>query len=129
MLRAGSRRFAFVSSSTKDFQHRSRRSIEPRFFTNLPSTNHRNSTLRPLVVLSSIIAKTLANAGWPKLDEKRYLYEHARRPAWEFERQLREWNISVAAEREQHVAPYPGTLDLTVWLTRATCTRGTRADR
>ncbi len=24
---------------------------------------------------------------------KRYLFEHARRPAWEFERQLRDWNI------------------------------------
>jgi len=57
------------------------------------TTSHGNGTLRPLVVLSPINAKTLANAGWSKLDVKRYLYEHARRPAWEFERQLRDWNI------------------------------------
>ncbi|MCW5604289.1 MAG: hypothetical protein KIT18_07075, partial [Burkholderiales bacterium] len=27
------------------------------------------------------------------LDVKRYLFEHARMPAWEFERHLRDWNI------------------------------------
>ncbi len=57
------------------------------------TTSHGNGTLRPLVVLSPIIAQTLAKAGWSKLDVKRYLFEHARRPAWEFERQLRDWNI------------------------------------
>jgi hypothetical protein len=57
------------------------------------TTHHGNGTLRPLVVLSPIIAQTLARAGWSKLDVKRYLYQHARRPAWEFERQLHEWNI------------------------------------
>jgi hypothetical protein len=57
------------------------------------TTSHGNGTLRPLVVLSPIIAETLAKAGWSKLDVKRYLFEHARRPAWEFERQLRDWNI------------------------------------
>jgi hypothetical protein len=57
------------------------------------TTHHGNGTLRPLVVLSPIIAQTLAKAGWSKLDVKRYLYEHARRPAWEFQRQLRDWNI------------------------------------
>jgi hypothetical protein len=57
------------------------------------TTSHGHGTLRPLVVLSPIIARTLAKAGWSKLDVKRYLFEHARRPAWEFERQLRDWNI------------------------------------
>jgi hypothetical protein len=57
------------------------------------TTHHGNGTLRPLVVLSPIIAQTLAKAGWSKLDVKRYIYEHARRPAWEFQRQLRDWNI------------------------------------
>jgi hypothetical protein len=57
------------------------------------TTHHGNGTLRPLVVLSPIIAQTLARAGWSKLDVKRYIYEHARRPAWEFQRQLRDWNI------------------------------------
>ena len=32
-------------------------------------------------------------AGWSKADVKRYLFEHARRPAHDFERQLRDWNI------------------------------------
>jgi len=57
------------------------------------TTSHGNGMLRPLIVLSPIIAETLARAGWSKSDVKRYLYEHARRPAWEFERQLRDWNI------------------------------------
>jgi hypothetical protein len=57
------------------------------------TTSHGMGSLRPLVVLSPIIAEQLAKAGWSKLDVKRYLYEHARRPAYDFERQLRDWNI------------------------------------
>ena len=57
------------------------------------TTNHGNGTLRPLAVVSPIIAETLAKAGWSKADVKRYLFEHARRPAYDFERQLRDWNI------------------------------------
>jgi hypothetical protein len=57
------------------------------------TTSHGMGTLRPLVVLSPILARTLAKAGWSKRDVKNYLFEHARRPAWEFERQLRDWNI------------------------------------
>jgi hypothetical protein len=57
------------------------------------TTSHGNGMLRPLVVVSPIIAETIARAGWSKADVKRYLYEHARLPAWEFERQLRDWNI------------------------------------
>ena len=57
------------------------------------TTSHGMGSLRPLVVLSPIIAETIAKAGWSKLDVKRYLYEHARRPAFDFERQLRVWNI------------------------------------
>lgn len=57
------------------------------------TTSHGNGTLRPLVVLSPIIAETIAKAGWSKLDVKRFIFEHARMPAWEFERQLRDWNI------------------------------------
>ena len=57
------------------------------------TTSHGMGTLRPLVVVSPIIAETLAKAGWSKLDVKRYLFEHARRPAHDFERQLRVWNI------------------------------------
>jgi hypothetical protein len=57
------------------------------------TTSHGNGMLRPLVVLSPIIVETIANAGWTKADVKQYLYDHARLPAWEFERQLRVWNI------------------------------------
>ena len=40
-----------------------------------------------------IIAETIAKAGWSKHDVKQYLFDHARMPAWEFERYLRDWNI------------------------------------
>ncbi|MBI3938432.1 MAG: hypothetical protein HY323_15760, partial [Betaproteobacteria bacterium] len=48
-------------------------------------------TNRPLVVLSPIVAETIAKAGWSKADVKRYLFDHARMPAWQFERYLRDW--------------------------------------
>ncbi len=57
------------------------------------TTSHGMGSLRPLIVISPIIAEQLAKAGWSKLDVKRFLYEHARRPAFDFERQLRVWNI------------------------------------
>jgi len=47
--------------------------------------------LRPLVLMSPIIAETIASAGWSKQDVQRYLFEHARMPAWEFERFQRDW--------------------------------------
>ena len=56
-------------------------------------------TLRPLILLSPILAETIASAGWSKQDVKRYIYDHARIPAWEFERQLQWtqkpiWNLT-----------------------------------
>ena len=50
-------------------------------------------TLRPLILLSPILAETIARAGWSKLQVKQYLYEHARMPAWQFERYLRDWTL------------------------------------
>ena len=47
--------------------------------------------LRPLALITPIIAETIAAAGWSKHDVKRFLFEHARMPAWEFERLLRDW--------------------------------------
>ena len=44
---------------------------------------------RPYCSLGELAALT----GWTKADVKQYLYDHARLPAWEFERQLRVWNI------------------------------------
>src|SRR5262249_21287958 len=57
------------------------------------TTSHGNGALRPLVVITPIVAETIARAGWSKANVKKYLFEHARRPAWEFERQLNVWNI------------------------------------
>ena len=48
-------------------------------------------TLRPLVLITPIIARTIAAAGWSKHDVKRFLFEHARQPAWQFERMMRDW--------------------------------------
>ncbi|KWT92075.1 MULTISPECIES: hypothetical protein [unclassified Variovorax] len=47
--------------------------------------------LRPLALITPIIAETIAAAGWSKADVKRFLFERARMPAWEFERLLRDW--------------------------------------
>ena len=48
-------------------------------------------TLRPLMLLSPIIAETIAGWGWSKQDLKRHLFENARITACEFERMLRDW--------------------------------------
>jgi len=50
-----------------------------------------SGTLRPLVLLSPILAQTIAKAGWSKQDVKQYFFEHARIPAGQFERILRDW--------------------------------------
>ena len=50
-------------------------------------------TLRPLVLLTPILAETFAKAGWTKDRLRRYLFDHARVPAWEFERMLRDWTM------------------------------------
>jgi hypothetical protein len=49
-------------------------------------------TLRPLVMLSPIIAQSIAKAGWTKRDVQQYLFDHARIPAAQFERFMRDWN-------------------------------------
>jgi len=41
--------------------------------------------------LTPILAETIAKAGWSKRDVKQYLFDHARTPAWELERNLRDW--------------------------------------
>jgi hypothetical protein len=48
-------------------------------------------TLRPALVLSPILAQTIARAGWTKDDVKRYLFEHARMPAWRVEAFTETW--------------------------------------
>ena len=48
-------------------------------------------TLRPAVILTPILAETMAKAGWSKADVKRYLYDHARLPAWKVESYTETW--------------------------------------
>jgi hypothetical protein len=50
-------------------------------------------TIRPLVLLSPILAQTIAKAGWSKHDVKKHLFEHARMPAWMYEKILRDWTL------------------------------------
>jgi hypothetical protein len=57
------------------------------------TTSHGHGSLRPLAVITPITARTLAEAGWNKARVQEWLFEHVRLPAWEFERQLHEWNI------------------------------------
>lgn len=51
------------------------------------------ASVRPLILLSPILAQTIAKAGWSKADVQRYLFEHARIPASQFERILRDWTV------------------------------------
>jgi len=48
-------------------------------------------TLRPILILSPILAETIARAGWSKSDVKRYLFDHARMPAWRVEAFTEKW--------------------------------------
>lgn len=50
-----------------------------------------HGTLRPALVISPILAETIAKAGWTKARVKRYLYDHARMPAWRAEVLMERW--------------------------------------
>jgi len=56
------------------------------------TTSFGGGSLRPLVLLTPILAETIAKAGWSKLDTQKFLFEHARMPVWKIERTLRDWN-------------------------------------
>jgi len=45
-------------------------------------------TYRPLLILSPILARTIAKSGWSKDDVKAWLFENARMPASQFEKYL-----------------------------------------
>jgi hypothetical protein len=62
-------------------------------------------TLRPQLLLSPIIAETIAASGWSKADLRCHLFEHARLPAREFERILRDWTQKPTWNlKEEHEA-------------------------
>jgi hypothetical protein len=42
-------------------------------------------TLRPMLILTPILAETIAKAGWSKRKLKQWLYDHARMEAWRVE--------------------------------------------
>ena len=58
-------------------------------------------TLRPLTLLSPIIAETIAGWGWSKRDFKQYLYDHARISAEQFSRILRDWTLKPTWDLKQ----------------------------
>jgi hypothetical protein len=62
-------------------------------------------TLRPLLLLSPIIAETIAAGGWSKQKFKEQLFERARLPAHQFERILRDWTQKPTWNlKEEHEA-------------------------
>ena len=56
-------------------------------------------TYRPLLVLSPILAETIAGSGWSKADLQQALFERARIPAWKFEKYLGDWTNLVPGHR------------------------------
>lgn len=54
-----------------------------------------NGTLCPMLVLSPVLARTIAASGFTRDDVKRYLFDHARIPAEQFERYIGEWTNLV----------------------------------
>jgi hypothetical protein len=58
-------------------------------------------TLRPLLVLSPIIAQTLSRAGWSKQDVKQYLYDHTKITAQAFEDYIGGWTKHAVHSLEE----------------------------
>ena len=54
---------------------------------------------QPLLVLSPILARVFASAGWSKADVREGLFETARIPAWRFEKLIGEWSNLTAGRR------------------------------
>jgi len=63
-----------------------------------------HGTLRPVLVLSPILAETIAKAGWTKDHVKRYLYDHARHPAWRVEDLMERWTeFKIGSLKHQYM--------------------------
>ena len=54
---------------------------------------------RPLLVLSPMLARVFGRAGWSKEQVQVALFEHARIPAWKFEKLIGEWSNLTAGRR------------------------------
>jgi hypothetical protein len=60
-------------------------------------------TVRPVLILSPILAQTIARGGWSKADVKRYLFDHARLPAWKVESYTETWTNHPIGSLKQQV--------------------------
>ena len=58
-----------------------------------------NGTLCPMLVLSPVLARTIASSGFSRRDVKQYLFDHARMSAARFERYIGEWTNLVPGRR------------------------------
>ena len=58
-----------------------------------------NASQRPLLILSPIIAKTIAASGWSRRDVKQYLFDRARIPASKFELYIAKWTHLLPENR------------------------------
>ncbi len=54
---------------------------------------------RPLLVLSPVLARIFGRAGWTKAQVQEGLFEHARIPAWRFEKLIGDWTNLTAGRR------------------------------
>lgn len=54
---------------------------------------------RPLLVLSPILARIFASAGWSRGAVQQAMFDHARIPAWRFEKLIGEWSNLTAGRR------------------------------
>lgn len=78
-----------------------------------------NGMYRPLVLITPIIARQIARAGWSRRDVKRFLFEHARMPARHFDRYLNfgdwvnpgPWTIDDHVRRRKAPAFFMGSDD------------------
>ncbi len=61
-------------------------------------------TLRPQILLSPLIAETMAASGWRKRDFQKQLFENARMTAHHFERMLRDWTQKPTCNLKAEVA-------------------------
>ncbi len=58
-----------------------------------------NGSQQPLLVLSPILAEAIARSGYSKRDVQRYLFEHARIPAWKFEQYIGKYTHFIPDNR------------------------------
>jgi hypothetical protein len=58
-----------------------------------------SGTYRPLLLLTPILAETIAKAGWSRSDVKNWLFQNARLPAWKFEKYIGGWTNLVPGRR------------------------------